>query len=128
MENGGLWGTEAWTQEGPGRPAEHCSWEEHNWTPLGGSGVSYLVGGCLLLLGAHRELHVVGKHDQSYERAHAQRYLLAGEHGVARPAGTGVTHRSASSLSPPLHNGAGGGVLVLPSTHRMAAFSVRELR
>ena len=44
---------------------------------------SHLVRGCLTLLGAHRILLVVGKHDQANEAAHAERHLLAGEDGVA---------------------------------------------
>lgn len=44
---------------------------------------SHLVRGCLTLLGAHRILLVVGKHDQANEAAHAERHLLAGEDGIA---------------------------------------------
>lgn len=61
----------------------------HPDTPFGGGArqgagrPSHLVRGCLTLLGAHRILLVVGKHDQANEAAHAERHLLAGEDGVA---------------------------------------------
>lgn len=44
---------------------------------------SHLVRGCLLFLGAHVIVLIIGKHDQTNEAAHAEGHLLAREHCIA---------------------------------------------